>query len=118
MMQRDLVIVGAGPAGMAAAVAGTRAGLDVTLIDENHSTGGQIYRQAPATLSALPVPADSSSVDGKHMIGEVESLKNQIEWLPETSVWGLLSRKKTCRAFATRMADYSGQGSDLRDRRL
>ena len=37
MMQRDLVIVGAGPAGMAAAVAGYRAGLKVTLIDENHS---------------------------------------------------------------------------------
>ena len=118
MMQRDLVIVGAGPAGMAAAVAGTRAGLDVTLIDENHSTGGQIYRQTPAALSALPVPTDSSSADGKHMIGEVESLKDQIEWLPETSVWGYFPEKKNCRAFVTRMANYSGQGIDLRDRRL
>ncbi len=88
MMQRDLVIVGAGPAGMAAAVAGSNAGLDVTLIDENHSTGGQIYRQPPAELSSLPVPADSSAASGKQMIGEVDAIKEQIEWLPQTSVWG------------------------------
>ena len=94
MMQRDLVIVGAGPAGMAAAVAGSRAGLDVTLIDENHSTGGQIYRQAPAELSSLAVPLDSSAANGKQMIGEVEALKEQIEWLPQTSVWGYFPEKK------------------------
>jgi thioredoxin reductase/bacterioferritin-associated ferredoxin len=40
----DLLIVGAGPAGMAAAVEAARLGLSVSLIDEQRSPGGQIYR--------------------------------------------------------------------------
>jgi NADPH-dependent 2,4-dienoyl-CoA reductase/sulfur reductase-like enzyme len=43
-----IVIVGAGPAGLAAARSAAegvaRSGADVTLIDGNHSTGGQIWR--------------------------------------------------------------------------
>ena len=94
MIQRDLVIVGAGPAGMAAAVAACRAGLGVTLIDENLSTGGQIYRQSPAALAGLSVPTDESSLHGEQLISELESLKDQIEWLPNTSVWGYFPERR------------------------
>ena len=44
----DLVIVGAGPAGLAAACEARRWGLDVTLLDEQAATGGQIYRAVDA----------------------------------------------------------------------
>ena len=40
----DLLIVGAGPAGMAAAVAARRHGVDVLVVDEQPSPGGQIWR--------------------------------------------------------------------------
>jgi NADPH-dependent 2,4-dienoyl-CoA reductase/sulfur reductase-like enzyme len=40
----DVVIAGAGPAGMAAAIEARRHGLDVVLVDENADVGGQIYR--------------------------------------------------------------------------
>ena len=40
----DLVIVGAGPAGMAAAVEARRGGLSVAVVDEGPAPGGQIYR--------------------------------------------------------------------------
>ncbi len=40
----DLVIVGAGPAGMSAAINARRAGLSVCVIDEGTGVGGQIYR--------------------------------------------------------------------------
>lgn len=40
----DLAIVGAGPAGMAAATAAAALGLRVTLLDEQEAVGGQIYR--------------------------------------------------------------------------
>lgn len=40
----DLLIVGSGPAGMAAAVTARRAGLDVLVIDEQPTPGGQIWR--------------------------------------------------------------------------
>src|SRR5258708_700388 len=40
----DVVIVGAGPAGMAAAVAASEAGRRVCILDDNPSAGGQIWR--------------------------------------------------------------------------
>lgn len=40
----DIAIVGAGPAGMAAAVAAAATGARVALLDEQESCGGQIYR--------------------------------------------------------------------------
>ena len=40
----DVAIVGAGPAGMAAASVCARAGLDTVVFDEQGSPGGQIYR--------------------------------------------------------------------------
>lgn len=41
----DVVIVGAGPAGMAAATAASRGGRRVAVIDDNRSSGGQIWRR-------------------------------------------------------------------------
>ncbi|VWB10626.1 BFD/(2Fe-2S)-binding domain-containing protein [Burkholderia aenigmatica] len=40
----DVVVVGAGPAGMSAATRAAHAGLSVVLIDEQDAVGGQIYR--------------------------------------------------------------------------
>ena len=42
----DLAVIGAGPAGMAAAMTAAELGLSVTLIDEQPAPGGQIYRNA------------------------------------------------------------------------
>ncbi|MGW4642006.1 FAD/NAD(P)-dependent oxidoreductase [Sphaerisporangium sp. NPDC004334] len=49
---RDLAIVGAGPAGMAAAVAAAQAGLSVVLVDSGARLGGQYFRHAPAGFRA------------------------------------------------------------------
>ena len=44
MPQYDYVIIGAGPAGMAAAVEARQNGLNVLVLDEQPAVGGQIYR--------------------------------------------------------------------------
>ncbi|HXF06364.1 MAG TPA: FAD/NAD(P)-binding oxidoreductase, partial [Blastocatellia bacterium] len=41
----DLLVVGGGPAGIAAALAAHRSGLRVTLVDDNPTLGGQIWRR-------------------------------------------------------------------------
>lgn len=51
----DLLIIGAGPAGMAAALAAAPSGVSITLVDDNLFTGGQIWRDGPA--AQLPVAA-------------------------------------------------------------
>ena len=48
----DVVIVGAGPAGMAAALAVADEGFDVIVVDEQARAGGQIFRRPPAAFDA------------------------------------------------------------------
>ena len=43
----DLLIIGAGPAGMAAALAAAPRGLSIALLDDNPLPGGQIWRDGP-----------------------------------------------------------------------
>jgi NADPH-dependent 2,4-dienoyl-CoA reductase/sulfur reductase-like enzyme len=45
----DLVVIGGGPAGLAAAALAARAGVATVLFDENPGVGGQIYRGIGAT---------------------------------------------------------------------
>src|SRR5438067_144727 len=45
----DLVVIGGGPAGLAAASLAARAGLSTVLFDENPGVGGQIYRGITST---------------------------------------------------------------------
>jgi len=45
MKQVDILIVGAGPAGLCAGIAGAQAGAKVMIIDENLSPGGQLFKQ-------------------------------------------------------------------------
>ncbi|MFJ1255129.1 FAD-dependent oxidoreductase [Cupriavidus sp. CuC1] len=55
--QYDVLVVGAGPAGMAAARAAAESGSRVALVDDNPAPGGQIWRDGPGIL--LPPPARS-----------------------------------------------------------
>ncbi|SFP79263.1 FAD/NAD(P)-binding oxidoreductase [Variovorax sp. 770b2] len=51
----DVLIVGAGPAGMAAAVAAASGGASIVVIDDNPAPGGQIWRDGPG--ASLPAAA-------------------------------------------------------------
>ncbi|MEV6753198.1 FAD-dependent oxidoreductase [Streptomyces sp. NPDC051214] len=49
---RTLAVIGAGPAGLAAALAAAQRDVRVTVIDSAPQAGGQFYRQPPAALGA------------------------------------------------------------------
>jgi D-hydroxyproline dehydrogenase subunit alpha len=60
----DVAIVGAGPAGMAAAVAARRAGASVAVIDEYAAPGGQIWRRRfDAGPETLPLAGRRASAE-------------------------------------------------------
>src|SRR5215213_2787212 len=44
----DVLVVGAGPAGLAAAYRAAQSGLTVTVVDDNPAAGGQIWRGKPS----------------------------------------------------------------------
>jgi NADPH-dependent 2,4-dienoyl-CoA reductase/sulfur reductase-like enzyme/bacterioferritin-associated ferredoxin len=77
-------VVGAGPAGLSAALAAARAGAQVTLIDNYRSPGGQYYRQPAAEFKA--VQPESHQREGKILWEEVTAAR--VELLRETTVWG------------------------------
>ena len=45
----DVVVIGAGPAGLAAAATSAEAGLSTLLLDENIGPGGQVFRAISST---------------------------------------------------------------------
>src|SRR6056297_3189322 len=47
----DLIVIGAGPAGLAAAGVAAGAGLTVILLDEQPAAGGQVWRNAGGILA-------------------------------------------------------------------
>ncbi|MBW9102978.1 FAD-dependent oxidoreductase [Paraburkholderia phenoliruptrix] len=51
----DVIVVGAGPAGLHAALAAAREGATVALLDDNPHAGGQIWRQGPGGSQPAPL---------------------------------------------------------------
>jgi len=84
----DVAVIGAGPAGLAAASLCARAGIDCVLLDEQASPGGQIYR----AVTASPLPPDS--VLGRdYWRGAAlarAALTSGAHYVPGANVWGLL----------------------------
>ena len=52
MYKADLIVIGAGPAGMAAAQQAAQSGLNVLVLDEQPAPGGQIYRDVERASAA------------------------------------------------------------------
>ena len=46
----DILIIGAGPAGLAAALAAAPSGASITIVDDNSQLGGQIWRDGPQVV--------------------------------------------------------------------
>ena len=43
----DVIVIGAGPSGVSAAITCSKRGLKVLVVDSNENNGGQIYRAPP-----------------------------------------------------------------------
>jgi len=83
----DFAIVGAGPAGMAAAALAAELGLDTTLIDEQDAPGGQIYRgiERASGNSSGNSPLGPDYLAGKPLAAALRA--SNAAYLPATLVW-------------------------------
>lgn len=61
----DILIVGAGPAGLAAALAAAPSGAAITLLDDNPGAGGQIWRDGPGARLPAQARALRDAVAGR-----------------------------------------------------
>jgi NADPH-dependent 2,4-dienoyl-CoA reductase/sulfur reductase-like enzyme len=91
----ELTIVGAGPAGLAAAVQAAELGLDVTVIDEQLRIGGQIYRQPPATFTRSAAASSRDVAKARALFERVERHRQRVQLRLDTLVWGAIPAAPT-----------------------
>jgi D-hydroxyproline dehydrogenase subunit alpha len=101
-MARAVVIVGAGPAGMAAAIAAQARGAQVTVVDEAARPGGQIYRQAHPALHGGDFAEPSERARKQKLIAAFERVRDRIDYRSETSAFGLFKTGELHVASGTR----------------
>lgn len=83
----QLLIIGAGPAGLAAAVTASNHGISCALLDEQMAPGGQIYR----SIESVPEPR-AQILGSEYQRGKALATKFRtcdIDYFPETKVWSL-----------------------------
>src|SRR6202047_5055187 len=83
----DVAVVGAGPAGLAAADLCARAGLETLLLDEQADPGGQIYR----AVTASPLTPGTILGDDYWRGAELvrQALASGAHYVPGATVWAL-----------------------------
>lgn len=87
----SLLIIGAGPAGLSAAVLAAEQGVDVALLDEQKTPGGQIYR----AMESIP-PERAKLLGSEYQRGSklISALRDSdVDYFPDTQVW-LLNQKR------------------------
>lgn len=80
----DLLILGGGAAGLSAAIAARRCGLDVLLLDERAAAGGQYYKQPAPGLVATPL--DAQARQGADLVAAAEA--SGARFLRGAEAWG------------------------------
>jgi len=92
-MKKEVVIIGGGPAGLAAAIEAARYGAQVLVIDENSRPGGQLLKQIHKFFGSQAHGAGIRGIDiGRKLLEETEECGAEV-WL-NCAVIGLFSDKR------------------------
>ena len=75
MKRYDLVVIGAGPAGLSAAIEAASKGLDTIVFDENARPGGQLFKQIHKFFGSKEHKARIRGVDiGAQLVKQAEEV--------------------------------------------
>ena len=111
----DLLVIGGGPAGLAAGAVAADAGLDVGIVDERPTFGGQIYKQFGAGFRVRDAAALGRDYRrGRELIEAAE--RSGARLLPSTSAVSIVDdvvharRGRRARTLGRRASDPAGAG--------
>ena len=88
----SLVIIGAGPAGLSAAVVAAEHGLDVALLDEQGTPGGQIYRAMESIPEERAEQLGTEYLHGRKLVSAFR--ESSVDYFPGTQVWSLNHKRE------------------------
>ncbi len=88
----EVAVVGGGPAGLAASIEAAKAGVKVSLFDENEKPGGQLFKQIHKFFGSKEHQAGVRGHDiGYHLLDECQ--KVGVDTRLNTVVWGIEENK-------------------------
>ena len=88
----QLAVIGAGPAGLAAATVAAEQGIDVALFDEQVAPGGQIYRAMESIPQQRARQLGEEYQRGQKLVAAFRA--SAADYYPETRVWSLNERRE------------------------
>lgn len=112
----DLAIVGAGPAGMAAAAEAAAAGVRTILFDENAAAGGQIYRAIESNTPARQAFLGKDYWKGKDVLNAF--LASDAAYVQQALVWSVEQQQTDDGQFVELRVSAAGNGRIVRARRV
>ncbi|MDF3001035.1 MAG: FAD-dependent pyridine nucleotide-disulfide oxidoreductase [Bacillota bacterium] len=107
MIRYDLIVIGAGPAGLSAAIEAARSGLQVIVFDENAKPGGQLFKQIHKFFGSKEHKA---KIRGFQIGSELleEAAQAGVEVVLNASVIGLYLDKEITVRIENRLLHYKG----------
>jgi thioredoxin reductase/bacterioferritin-associated ferredoxin len=88
----QLLIIGGGPAGLAAATTAAGLGISCALLDEQATPGGQIYRAIESVPEQRAQLLGSEYMRGRKLATAFR--ESDVDYYPETRVWSLNSQRE------------------------
>jgi len=115
-VQREIVVIGSGPAGLCAAIEAAQAGAGVLLLDENAKPGGQLFKQIHKFFGSADHRAGVRGLDiGVQLLKQAEDLNIEV-WLNseacgifnQNSVWVVRDKQHSITVEAQRIIIATG----------
>ena len=91
MEKTQLIVIGAGPGGIQAAITASELGLKVTLIDSQASAGGQYFKQIPQEFNIHETSYHQEQAS--KLFGQLKN--STVKFLDRTLVWGIFHNPKS-----------------------
>ena len=113
----DVLVVGAGPAGLCAALEGATQGASVLLVDENQRMGGQLIKQTHKFFGSKQERAGIRGIDiAKELETNVQNLQQEgkIQVMTDASVIGYYESEKKHRFGIVQRCEYQSTLYDVR----
>ena len=88
----DVVVIGAGPAGLAAAGTAAQLGAEVLLLDEQAAPGGQIYRNMGSTSARQQAILGEDYAHGAYLLAALE--EPNLHYEPDATVWQVTGERE------------------------
>ncbi len=107
MKRHELIVVGAGPAGLSAAIEAKKSGMDVIVFDENARPGGQLFKQIHKFFGSKEHYAKTRGFRiGQQLLQEAESLGVRVEL--NATVMGIYPNKEVTVRTGDEVHHYKG----------